>query len=147
MTPLPLVAELNVSTTEFARLSRFQLWNDEGHEPCDALLDVRAGAFPCVEFNFSFDNLPQFVEQLRTAQQQLSGGAELRPDHENCGSLRVAYGSLGHVTVSGRLKQSYPIDGSLEFSFGCGQSFMPPFVEQLQAVADRLAALRRAPAR
>ena len=111
-----LAAALHVSTTEFVRLSRFQFWAAEGHATCDALLDARAGAFACIEFSFSFDNLPQFIGQLRAAQQRLSGTAELRPDYEACGSLRITYGSLGHVTVSGQLSQTYPIDGSLEFA-------------------------------
>jgi hypothetical protein len=131
-----LSASLIVSESECITLSAFKVWADDRFR-CEATLQVQARGFGYLGRDFTFDNLPQFVAQLETAQRQLSGTAKLQPDHES-GELIFEYRSLGAVLVSGSIHGDWPGRCRLEFEFACDQSYMPPFIAQLRAVLEAL---------
>jgi hypothetical protein len=65
------------------------------------------------------------------------GYAELRSQYEE-EFVRFEFTSLGHVVVTGLLRDYGTLDRKLQFGFEADQSYIPPFLAALESVADEL---------
>jgi hypothetical protein len=137
MPTLAPAATLAASPTEFIELSRWRRYGDDG--ALEAVLNARAGSCACIDFPFLADGLARFVADLHNAQARLSGVVALRAPHGEPGLLRLAYGGLGRVTLYGEIDEMSGQARSLRFSFFCDQSFIAPFLAQLEEVARMFA--------
>lgn len=130
-------AGLEISDSEFLRLSAVERFSD-GSGYCGQI-DVTAGEFACLGRRFYFDDLPGFVQQLRTMHRLLTGHAELRHRYES-EFVRFEFDARGHVHVTGLLSESGPDSCSLRFSLAADQTFVPEFISGLDGIVRGLEA-------
>ncbi len=128
-------AGLEISKTEFLRLQNVERFSDWSGYCCQ--ISVRAGEFACHGRRFYFNDLPQFVEQLRATHMSLKGHAELRHRYEP-EFLRFQYDSRGHVHVTGFLTDYGGRACSLRFTLEADQTFMPEFISGLERIVREL---------
>ena len=102
-----------------------------------AWIKVSTGNFACLGKSFYFDALPKFIEHLRSAQADVKGGAELRLPYEE-EFVRFEFSPRGHVGIFGLLISDGPPGSRLNFSIEADQSYCPPFLMQLDAIAEDL---------
>ncbi len=127
------MAELCVNPSEFLRLSAFECFDDEsGYR---ATLAIAAGEFACAGRPFFFDHLNEFIQTLRAAHAALAGTAELRQQFETQECLRFTFANRGAVIVSGAVIAYGSLERSLRFAFEADQTFVPPFLAQLDQIA------------
>ncbi len=119
----------------FIRIESIEKFED-GSGFC-SILNMQSGAFSCQGHPFYFNHLNQFAKALVKLNKKLKGNAELRPDYEP-EFIRFAATSLGHITVQGELHEHGDHPQLFRFSFETDQSYLPPFLESLNATLNSL---------
>jgi len=130
-TPIALI----VSDTEFVELTNIERFNDRSGY-C-ARIRVGSECFLCTGHPFYFNDLENFLAELKTAHQKVSGVTELRDRYED-EFIKVKYSSNGHVLISGLLVEYGHLDRRLQFAFETDQTFLPPFIASVEKVVDEL---------
>ncbi len=102
-----------------------------------SILSVQSGSFSCQGHPFYFNDLKQFAKDLAKLSKKLKGKAELGPDYER-EFIRFEASKLGHITVQGELPDHSDHRQLLKFSFGTDQSYLPPFLESIEATLTSL---------
>jgi hypothetical protein len=126
---IPNVAAIEVSESEYLRLSSFERFDDGSGYRCN--VDTRCGEFGCFRKAFYFDDMPKVVAKLRDAYQSLNGSVEMRQRYED-ESLTFKATAQGHFVVRGRLTDYR--DHELRFALEVDQTYMEPFVSALERI-------------
>ena len=121
--------------TEFVELSDIERFED-GSGFCSQIR-VGSGEFTCTGRRFYFDDLPEFLRQLRMIYQQIGGSAELRQRYEE-EFVRFEMSSRGHLKVTGLLKDYGAMERVFRFAFEADQSFLPPYINAIEEVLKEL---------
>jgi hypothetical protein len=126
---IPNVAAIEVSETEYLRLSDFERFDDGSGYRCN--VDTRCGEFGCFGKAFYFDDLPMVVANLRDAYQSLKGSVEMRQRYEDESLIFMAT-TQGHFVVKGKLTDYR--DHELRFALEADQTYIAPFVAALERI-------------
>ena len=127
--------EFVVGSDHFFRISEVERFADESGFV--GRISLRSGAFALQGLKFYFDDLSDFLTEVRRLYDTLSGRAELRARWER-NHLALAANSLGHVSVSGHFEFFDGESQRLEFGFTTDQTFLPPFIQSLAGVCREL---------
>jgi len=128
-------ASFTVSPTEFITLSNCERFDDgSGYR---ATLDLAVDKFTCRGQVFHFEYFNRFVNQLRAAYHALDGVVELRCTHEP-DKIGFKFTSLGHVVISGVSGEANGRGCTLQFVMEADQTFLAPFLDQLEGAAATL---------
>ena len=124
-----------VSTTEFVELSEIERFADgSGYV---SMIRVGSGEFACSGRKFFFGELPRFLDDLKKSYRALRSYAELRTQYEE-DFVRFEFRSLGHIVVTGLLREYGNLNRKLQFGFEADQSFLPPFIAALESAVAEL---------
>lgn len=104
--------------------------HDIGSYSCLLVVHSRGYAY---EGKYYYDNLDKFIEKLEMLDLTLLGKAELKQDFGD-EYLVIEGGTMGHVTVSGRLVENSGYPQCLEFAFRTDQTCLSAFVNELKSV-------------
>jgi hypothetical protein len=126
---MPNVAAIEVSESEYLRLSDFERFTDGSGYRCS--VDTRCGDFGCFRRAFYFDDMPQVVAKLREAHQSLKGSVEMRQRYEH-ESLTFTTTTQGHFVIKGRLTDYR--DHELRFALEVDQTYIAPFLSALERI-------------
>ena len=126
---IPTVAAIEVSESEYLRLSEFERFEDGSGYRCN--VDTRCGEFGCFRKAFYFDDLPTVVTKLRQAYQSLKGTVEMRQRYEH-ESLTFATTTQGHFVIKGKLTDYQ--DHELRFALEVDQTYVEPFLSALERI-------------
>jgi hypothetical protein len=124
-----------VSKTEFVELSAIERFEDGSGYVSE--IRVGSGEFACSGRKFFFGGLPRFLKDLKNAHEELRGHAELRTQYEE-EFVRFEFTPLGHVVVTGLLRDYGGLERKLQFGFEADQSFVPPFIASVERVTAEL---------
>ena len=140
--PLNRTASINVSPTEYLRLSEFQRFPSvlSGQFTYCATVDASVASFACRHYCFGFEDLPGFIRKLREAFVAVKGTVALRTERETDTLIFRFNETRGHVLLSGDFGRShYPIGtGSLKFDFEFDQTYLDPFLVELESISGAL---------
>ena len=98
-----------------------------------ASLSLTSSKFKYSNEEFYFDSLLKFTEDLKKIYKSLSGATELRFHYES-EYLKFEATSNGHIELTGEFLEYGEIQQTLNFGFVFDQSYLPEFIEQLEAV-------------
>lgn len=122
--------ELNIQPDRKIVLSSFQKQLDGSG--C-ASLSLISSKFQYSNDEFYFDSLLKFTEELKEIYKSLLGSTELRFHYES-EYLKFEAKSMGHIELTGEFLEYGEIQQVLNFGFVFDQSYLPEFIEQLEAV-------------
>jgi hypothetical protein len=126
---LATLAAIEVSDTEFLRLSDFERFEDGSGYRCQ--IAVGCGEFGCSRKHFYFDDLPQIVRALRESYRSLKGSVEMCQRYEK-ESVTFSATGRGHFAVKGFLTNYRDIE--LRFALDVDQTYMQPFVAAMERI-------------
>ena len=127
--------ELTVGPEQFFRVDEVERFSDgSGYV---GRISVRSGSFALHAHKFYFENLEEFLSQVRRLYDTLSGSAELRQQWER-NHLSISATSRGHIRLAGHFELFDGENQRLEFSFTSDQTFLPPFIASLEHVCHEL---------
>ena len=102
-----------------------------------SILNVQSGSFSCQGHPFYFNHLKQFAKDLAKLGNKLKGKAELGPDYEP-EFIRFEATKGGHIVVQGEVPEYGDHQQLLKFCFETDQSYLPPFLESIEATLTSL---------
>lgn len=104
---------------------------------CAFTLNVKSGNFTGMVAMSHYDTiwLDDFVSQLQQMEARAIGGATLEDEQGN--SVTFTLDHLGHLEVSGHLRECTNTTQKLDFAFMTDQTCLRPFISELTKVLDR----------
>lgn len=128
MTPHPSI-ELCVDPDHFFRITEIKRFTDGSGFVGNTSL--KSGAFALHNHKFYFDDLENFLLDVRRIYDSLSGTAQLRTPYER-NHLLLTAASRGHISVVGHFEYFSGESQKLDFSFTTDQTFLPDFIRTLE---------------
>ncbi len=119
--------------SHFIRIASIEKYDDGSG--FTALLSVQSGALACMGHPFYFDDLKGFAKDMAKLSKTLTGFAKLGPEYEP-EFIRFEATTLGHMTVSGEIREFTSSGQLLKFSFSTDQSYLPAFLKSIEEVLE-----------